>query len=289
MIKNFHTGERINGVLSGENTSQIGGQLKNIRMKIRSIIFVLFISILFAAFFNTGCKKAAEPYRMPWVSDTTRGVTWKLDLQDDFDGSSINTSKWWIYDGPGHNNNGLRKPGAFTLENGILTCTAQMINGKIVSGLIGTNKGYTYGKFEFRARVDPDPDGVVAAAILTWPKSNQWPKDGENDIYETNDPARKSFNTFIHFGDPAPGSQFQKTHFYNASEWHTIAMEWDPTYIRIYVDGKLNWTLTNRTAIPDVPHGFHIQLDATKPEISGSVKLQVDWVKIYERVVSPVQ
>ncbi len=255
-------------------------------MKGKYYITILVLGLLLTNISFSGCNKEPGAEPIPWVTDTTTGVTWKLDLQEDFDAPTIDKTKWWVMDGDGHNKNGFRKPSAFTIENGILTCTAQMIDGKIVSGLMGTNKGYTYGKFEFRVRVDPDPSGTVAAALLTWPKSEKWPMDGENDIYETNDPARRNFNTFIHFGETAPGSQFQKTHFYSAAEWHIVAMEWDPTYIKIYVDGKLNWTLTNRIAIPDVPHGFHIQLDASNTKMGGPVKLQVDWVKIYERVVS---
>ena len=60
-----------------------------------------------------------------------------------------------------------------------------------------------------------------------------------------------------------------------------MAMEWEPSAIRIYRDGILAWTVTDRNAIPDVAHHLSIQLDAFKKSMSGTVRLQVDWVKIY--------
>ena len=41
--------------------------------------------------------------------------------------------------------------------------------------------------------------------------------------------------------------------------------------------------LTDKAAIPDVAHHLSIQLDAFKKSMSGSVRLEVAWVKIYKR------
>ena len=62
-----------------------------------------------------------------------------------------------------------------------------------------------------------------------------------------------------------------------------MAMEWEPTAIRIYRDGILAWTVTDVNAIPDVPHHLALQLDAFKQLMTGTVRLQVDWIKIYKR------
>ena len=37
-----------------------------------------------------------------------------------------------------------------------------------------------------------------------------------------------------------------------------MAMEWEPSVIRIYRDGILAWMVTDRTAIPDVAHHLSI-------------------------------
>jgi hypothetical protein len=60
-------------------------------------------------------------------------------------------------------------------------------------------------------------------------------------------------------------------------------MEWEPNAIRIYRDGALAWTLKDTNAIPDVAHHLTVQLDAFKKSMSGTVRLQVDWVRVYRR------
>ena len=51
----------------------------------------------------------------------------KLVFSDDFGGTGApDASKWSLYDGPGHNGNGLRCPEAFSQADGVLTVTAQM-------------------------------------------------------------------------------------------------------------------------------------------------------------------
>jgi hypothetical protein len=59
-------------------------------------------------------------------------------------------------------------------------------------------------------------------------------------------------------------------------------MEWTASSIKIYRDGRLAWTVTDRAIIPDVAHHLSMQLDAFKKTMSGTVRMQVDWVKIYK-------
>lgn len=212
-------------------------------------------------------------------------IEWELDFQDDFNGTEVNESDWAMYDSPGNEGNGLRRPEAFSVADGILTVTAQMINGQLVSGGMAHKQNLTYGKFEARVRADEDTSFPIAtsAVLLTWPQSENWPIDGENNIYETTTNNRRSFHTFIHYG--ADNRTFHKEHMFDAREWLTVAMEWDPNWIKIYVNGNLQWTLTEKVAIPDVPHHLCIQLDAFEETMTGVTRMQVDWVKIYKRVV----
>lgn len=208
--------------------------------------------------------------------------TWKLVFQDDFSGSSVNIDNWSIYDSPGHAGNGLRRPAAFSVSNGLLVVTAQMVDGNIVSGGMAHKMNYKYGKFEFRVRTEQDSSTTVSGVILTWPQSGKWPMDGENDMYETGTGAtRDHFNTFIHYGTTG-STQYKFTHNVDATQWHTVAMEWEEKELRMYCDGNLDWTLTDVNAIPDVPHHLCIQLDAFKKNMTGTVKMYVDWVKIYQ-------
>ena len=208
--------------------------------------------------------------------------SWRLVFQDDFSGSAVDTTQWGMYDSPGHGGNGLRRPSAFSVANGLLVVTAQMVNGTLVSGGMAHKSNYKYGRFEFRVRTEADPSSAVSGVVLTWPQTENWPIDGENDIYETGTSAsRASFSTFIHYG--ADNRQYFYKHAVDATQWHTVAMEWEADALRIYRDGALVWTLTDANAIPDVAHHLCIQLDAFRTSMGGPVKMYVDWVKIYQR------
>ena len=211
---------------------------------------------------------------------------WQLVLSDSFDGSAVDLNKWRIYgpNWPGNLGIGLRDGRAVSVGNGMLTITAQMINGTLVTGAITSRLNQAYGRWEFRARTDVDPSATISAAILTWPTSGNWPAEGENDIYETlANKTRTPFYTFIHYG--SSNQQYYYVHNnYDASQWHHMALEWEPDVMRIYRDGTLVYTLTDRNAIPDWLHRLCIQLDPmTWFSIPGPIRLQVDDVKIYAR------
>jgi hypothetical protein len=208
----------------------------------------------------------------------------KLVFQDDFDGNAVNTANWSLYNSPGHNGNGLRRPSAFSTDGqGHLVITAQTTGGKIVSGGMASRLNQTYGLYEFRVRTDPDPTGTMSGVVLTWPQSGRWPQDGENDIYETGTRAntRSPFNSFVHFGKQ--NSQRWFRHHADGAQWHTMAMDWSPGAIKVYRDGVLDWTMTDRKAIPHVAHHLCVQLDAfANRQLTTPVRMYVDWVRIYQ-------
>jgi len=157
-----------------------------------------------------------------------------------------------------------------------------MVDGQIVSGGMAHRRDYTYGRFEFRVRTEPDPTATMSAVVLTWPQSGAWPLDGENDIYETAAAVGTAlpFSTFVHYGPT--NEQHSYNHDADASQWHTMVMDWTPAAIKVYRDGLLVWTLTDPDAIPRVAHQLCIQLDPTAGrKLAGPVRMFVDYVRIY--------
>jgi beta-glucanase (GH16 family) len=212
---------------------------------------------------------------------SARATTWALVWSDEFNGSSVDTTKWYRYDSAGHAGNGLRRPWAISEGSGLLTITARMVNGTLVSGGMSSNWNQTYGRVTFRARTDVDPSATMSGVVLTWPESGLWPVDGENDIYETGHKAsRYPFSSFVHYS--ASNLQYWFNHPADASQWHTMAMEWNPTVMTFYRDGILEGVLTATAAIPDVAHHVCIQLDAFKSTLPGTVHMQVDYVRVYK-------
>jgi Glycosyl hydrolases family 16 len=235
---------------------------------------LLIIWALFSICSFTGCRKSED-------NTGNKKPRWNLIFQDDFTDSTLNRSAWSPYFSLGQEGNGLRRPEAFSIIDGNLVVTAAMIDNNLVSGGMAQNINQTFGKYEFRVRVEKDSSDAMSAVVLTWPQSERWPMDGENDIYETGiDGDRHAFYTNIHYGTSA-NTQFTYVHEADASSWHIMSMEWTSDYIKIYRDSSLVWTLTDKNAIPKVNHHLCIQLDAFKPIVSKPVHMFVDWVKIY--------
>jgi beta-glucanase (GH16 family) len=236
--------------------------------------FLFIVCSLFSVCLFTGCRKSED-------NIGKKEPKWNLIFQDDFNDSTLNRAAWSPYTSIGQEGNGLRRPEAFFIVAGNLVVTAAMIDGNLISGGMAQSINQTFGKFEFRVRVEKDSSDAMSAVVLTWPQSERWPMDGENDIYETGTNGdRHAFYTNIHYGSSA-NTQHSFVHEADASSWHIMSMEWTSDYIKIYRDSSLVWTLTDRNAIPRVNHHLCIQLDAFKPSIDKPVHMFVDWVKIY--------
>lgn len=254
---------------------------------------ILFISICILALSckkeeDSGINKTPEPYSVP-----EKPVEWVLDFQDDFDGNSLNDQEWIIYDNSWSDNpEHMRRVEAVEVKDGILNLIVDKHPtdpNRYMTGGIAHKKNYLYGKFEFRVKMEHDPTASTSGVCLTWPESEQWPKDGEADIFET-EYETDFWNTWIHYGTKDSSgkwqdSKYQKTHHIDKTQWNVVAMEWSPEYIKIYINGNLAWTLKDPDAIAKVPHHmcFQVEKDLNKAS-ANPVKLYVDWVKIYSRV-----
>ncbi len=215
---------------------------------------------------------------------------WELAFVDNFNNPTLDPDDWNIYDYPGHNNNGLRHPSAVSVKDGLLTITAKEVDGTIISGGIGTRHSQTYGRFEARVRADKDPNAIMSAVILTWPRSNRWPDEGENNIFETGPGAsRKDFSSFVHYPDGTElGGQASYLHQASATQWREMVMEWGPNRLQIWRDGQLTMDVTDSKAIPDFAHVMTVQLDAMRTApLKGTTKMEVDWVRIYQSISRP--
>ncbi|MDQ3710214.1 MAG: glycoside hydrolase family 16 protein, partial [Actinomycetota bacterium] len=209
-------------------------------------------------------NSSSAPGAVNMQNPTTLPAGKTLVFEDNFDGPAVDTSLWGQYYSPGHAGNGLRRPSAFSQHNGQLVVTASWDGANITSGGMAHRTAYTYGSFEVRVRTEPDPTGQTSGVVLTWPRSGNWPHDGELDWYETGtSPNRTPFSSFLHhYGATWGGDQTHIRHDANASDWHVLRMDWGPDAIKIYRDGVFAGALTDASKIPDVAHNIAIQLDA---------------------------
>jgi beta-glucanase (GH16 family) len=209
---------------------------------------------------------------------------WKQRGGDEFNGSSLDAATWRLYGGTGANGVGIRSPQAVWVGNGLLGISA---SGNVSGGLAWqAPPATTYGKWEFRARVEPGTG--YAPAVLLWPDSDNWPIDGEIDVMEIVEGDRQTNHTTVHYG--ADDQRDEGIVTGDFTQWHTYAVDWQPDSITVYLDGEQVYRNTNPAAIPHGPMHLAIQLDvgpqgtwipapdATTPD---AVSLYVDWVRMY--------
>lgn len=194
---------------------------------------------------------------------------------DEFDSG---TDGWNLYDGPGHAGNGIRSPGAIKAENGVLSITG---DAKGTTGGMAWGKGQKYGRWEGRVRA-PASDESYNALLLLWPDAENFPVGGEIDFMEMMDHTRQKTNIFLHYSKD--NKQISGEVTADATQWHNWALEWTPTKITAYLDGKEWWSTTETDKFPPGAMHLCIQLDWFPDDKQGEVKpseMFVDWVKYY--------
>lgn len=213
-----------------------------------------------------------------------------LEFFDDFAGSSINASKWTVYnriaDLVNNEVNGMI-PSAVTVNNGLTITSAYVPAGFLIgdsemppqevfysSGQIASTFLFQYGTVTIRAK--------VPAAAGTWPlfwmlgylwqasqpytaniPSNNWPHDGwcEIDILEFLGGSRDTNNCAVWFWNSGSnGSAAGGGMPFNAtSRFMVYRLEWTANLLRWSVDAEdgngfqVLRTLTDPTKIPNVP------------------------------------
>ena len=133
---------------------------------------------------------------------------------------------------------------------------------------------------EVRVRMDKASKGYNNAVLL-WPSSENWPSDGELDLQEIFNGDTSKMGSFAHWG--SNNQQQGTTTSGDFSQWHTIALEWDSSSVKWFVDGKQVMSVTG-AAVPHSSHFIGIQLDVVNTSVRNSgAQLHVDWVKAYTK------
>ncbi|MBA3724688.1 MAG: family 16 glycosylhydrolase [Candidatus Levybacteria bacterium] len=203
---------------------------------------------------------------------------WALVGCDDFNGTAVDTSKWGMYDGPGHAGQGRRSPGQATVKNGILTITG-LPNGTTEG--MAWKGGQKYGRWEGRVKA-PVSDPSYNALLLLWPDAEDFPVGGEVDFMEMLDNTRQKTNFFLHYG--ANNDQISGEVKIDGTQWHNWAVEWTPTQMVAYVDGREWYKTTDTSKFP--PRAMHVTIQLDWFPKGGAVKqseMQVDWIHIYKK------
>jgi len=244
---------------------------------------------------------------------------WKMVWQDEFNGTSIDPSKWQLSDNAwGGGNNELQYYTArsknASIKNGVLEITAHRDN---YTGLEGT-RDYTsarldtktkadflYGKIAVRAKL-PKGQGLWPAIWMlpTDDAYSGWASSGEIDIMEAVNlgvNGNSAVHGTLHYGGKWPNNTHSGDSVVPdsnpATHFHEYSIEWEPGEIRWYVDGVLyqtqaDWWTEGGPYPAPFDQRFHLILNVAvggnwpgKPDSSSTFPqtMAVDYVRVYEK------
>jgi beta-glucanase (GH16 family) len=191
------------------------------------------------------------------------GVAWSLLWHDEFDGASIDQSKWRVLDAHLIKNDELQyyDPEDVYLENGCLVLRSRQHDPPVIrphpygydtefeftSGLVESPGlfSHTYGWIEVRARL-PSTQGLWPAHWMLGENIAEigWPRCGEVDIMELLGHDVDTVYFTRHWGDPVVHQGFSYSGPDFSQDFHTFAIHWTPEKIDWYVDGSLRYQTT---------------------------------------------
>jgi len=243
---------------------------------------------------------------------------WTMVWNDEFEGSALDPARWTpeTTTNPANNERQAYLPQQVTVANGKMVITSENIphGGKQYrSGRVHSNYAQRLGRWEVRADL-PTSRGMWPAIWLL-PNTSQynWPSQGEIDIMENRGNQPHLTSSAYHYGINPPYSHSyrygeQTTARFGApvdyhAGFHTYAVEWDETKLRLFVDDVHHLTIFNedvggfignqtapmRTMLNTAVGGDF--LGAFQPN-SSTVWPQhflIDYVRIFEKNDAPIR
>ena len=238
-----------------------------------------------------------------------------LYWSDEFDGTSLDTTKWTHEIGNGNNGWGNGESQYYTNSNDSVVDGKLIITGKkeVMQGYQYTSTRiktqnkvkFTYGYVEAKIAL-PAVTGMWPAF---WMMPNNsvyggWPHSGEIDIMEARGRLPNESSSAIHFstlqGDHTYQTGVKTGH--NITEFHKYATEWLEDTIKFYVDGvcyltydKSVWTTVNAPSSETAPFdqdfylilnlaiGGHFDGYKLPGDSFSSCEMKVDYVRVFKK------
>jgi beta-glucanase (GH16 family) len=244
----------------------------------------------------------AQVSRPDLSTPNAKATTWQLIWSDEFNGTSVDQSKWNIDVGNPNVNNEKESYQAANLteSGGNLVITARQQN-------VGDGQPYTSGKINTSGKFSIQYGRIEARIKLpmvqgTWPAfwmlgtnigSVGWPNCGEIDIMEHVNTTNTILGT-MHWNGGNGHVQYGSSTTTTPGDYHIYAVEWDTNSIRWYVDNTLYVTGNiqnniNNTGAFQLP--FYIILNlAMGGDLPGNTidnsslptTMMVDYVRVYK-------
>jgi beta-glucanase (GH16 family) len=182
------------------------------------------------------------------------------------------------------------------VQKGYLALRTEKKNDTIYSAMIGTQNRFetTFGYFEVRCLL-PQEEGHWAAFWLQTPSMGEYivkpEKAGaEIDIFEFLPNKPKQIHHTLHYDGYGPHHKIKhklvKNRKFEASEWHTFALEWTPTHYVYFIDGEEKFRVKKGISHRDQ----YIILSLEVGDWAGDIRKAnlpdffiVDYVRVYKQ------
>jgi len=270
--------------------------------------FRLLLLISSIILISSGCATNNES-----EEETYTNIVW----QDEFDVDGSVDSDRWIFDigtgeeifgQPGWGNNEQQyytdRPENIRVENGMLHITAReesFEGSSYTSAKILTRGKFetTFGRFEARIQL-PFGQGIWPAFWLLGDDSDGtviWPEIGEIDIMEYRGQQPTVIHGSVHGPGYSGGNAVTDTYRISGgrfdTEFHIFAIEWEPDFIKYYVDDVLYNEITPEDANGDWVfnnNSFYIIINVAvggtfvgspSPQTPFPQTMAVDYVRVY--------
>jgi beta-glucanase (GH16 family) len=271
-------------------------------------ILILLVSAFFVCTVAINGQKQTNP-----------GNDWQLAWQDEFNGKSLDTSKWnvLIRETSKHGELQYYVPDDVYTENGYLRIRSRVRkygSKEYTSGRLDTEGRFApvYGRFEIRARL-PGGQGLWPAHWL-YPQERDWlmEKTMEDAVAAGKErliPEERPWYTEIdimEFLGHEPGVLYGTMHYCDydgnrrstsgtwrsdvdyTKDFHVYALEWEPDSIRWFIDGNRIHATAN--GIPHKPHYIILNtaIGGSWPGNPDSTTVfpqyhDIDYVRVYQK------
>ena len=246
----------------------------------------------------------------PTLTPTTRAVTWDLVWADEFDVDGLPDEEKWDYEEGFIRNNEAQYYTRGRSENArveggnlVIEARKEAYEGAEFTSASLITRGkmeWIYGRFEVRAQL-PTGKGTWPAIWMLGTSIDElgWPACGEIDIMENvgfaPDTIYANIHTeaYNHVKKTNKGASQNLQHPYD--DFHIYAVDWFPTHMEFYLDGKKYFTFWNENSGWDTwpyDQSFYLILNLAiggswggQQGIDESIfpqKYLIDYVRVYQ-------
>ncbi len=230
----------------------------------------------------------------------------QLVWSDEFNGSSLDTSKWGYEIGTGASGWGNNELQYYTnrTDNAYVSGGALHIRAKresyggknYTSARLNTNGKFTfkYGYVEARLAL-PSSQGIWPAFWMLGANigSVGWPACGEIDIMEAINAENRTYAT-CHWDCNGHSDYGKNTGNFDITQYHTYGLQWDSQYIRMFVDGNKIYEMyieNNAGGTEEFHRPFYLLLNVAVGgnwpgfAVNDSAfpqEMKVDYIRVYQ-------